>query len=123
MIALLYITLEGEYTMSNQIPEKFENVTAVAKANVYFDGKVVSHTLLFADGERKTLGLIFPGEFTFNTGAPERMEIVAGLCRVRIAGDASWVEYGQGTFFDVPGQSSFEIAVDSGVAEYICSFR
>ena len=59
------------------VPEKFENVTAVCKANVYFDGKVVSHTLVFADDSKKTLGLIYPGEFHFNTGAPERMDQVS----------------------------------------------
>jgi uncharacterized protein YaiE (UPF0345 family) len=103
-------------------PVQFENVTAVCKANVYFDGKVVSHTVLFADGSKKTLGLIYPGTFTFNTGAPERMEIIAGACRVKIAGQAESAAYQAGTYFDVPGNSSFEIAVDSAVAEYVCSF-
>ena len=104
------------------IPEQFDNVTAVCKANVYYDGKVVSHTLLFPDGTKKTLGLIYAGNFTFNTGAPERMELVAGACRVRIAGAADWTAYAAGTYFDVPGQSSFDIAVDDGPLEYICSF-
>ena len=104
-------------------PEKFENVTAVCKANVYFDGRVVSHTILLADGERKTLGLIYPGEYKFNTGAPERMEMIAGNSRVKLAGAEEWVAYPGGTFFDVPGNSYFEIAVDEGVAEYVCSFR
>ena len=54
---------------------KFENVTATAKANVYFDGKVVSHTITFADGAKKTLGLIYAGEFHFGTDAAERMDI------------------------------------------------
>ena len=65
-------------------PERFENVTAVAKANVYFEGRVVSHSILLAGGEKKTLGLIYPGKFHFGTDAAERMEIVAGLCRVKI---------------------------------------
>ena len=103
-------------------PEKFENVTAVCKANVYFDGRVVSHTILLADGERKTLGLIYPGEYKFNTGAPERMEMIAGNSRVKLAGSDEWMAYPGGTFFDVPGNSAFEIAVDEGVAEYVCSF-
>ena len=105
------------------IPEQFENVTAVCKANVYFDGKVVSHTILLADGSRKTLGLIYPGTYTFNTGAPERMEIVAGNCRARNKGQDAWTAYPAGTFFRVPGQSSFEIAVEQGQAQYICSFE
>jgi len=104
-------------------PDRFENVTAVCKANVYFDGRVVSHSVLFADGSRKTLGLIFPGSFKFDTGAPEKMEIVAGSCRVRQAGAADWTAYAAGSSFQVPGNSYFEIAVDSGIAEYVCSFE
>ena len=108
--------------MSYQSPEKFDAVSAVCKANVYFDGKVVSHSILFADGSKKTLGLIYAGAFNFNTGAPERMEIIAGSCRVKVAGATEWTPYGEGTFFDVPGNSSFDIAVDEGVAQYVCSF-
>jgi purine/pyrimidine-nucleoside phosphorylase len=104
-------------------PKQFENVTAVCKANIYFDGKVVSHTLLLPGGKKTTLGLIFPGAFKFNTDAPERMDIVAGTCHVKLAGDAEWKTYGAGTFFKVPGKSHFEIAVDQGVAEYICTFE
>ena len=102
---------------------KFENVTALAKANVYFDGKVVSHTVLFADGSKKTLGLVYPGEFHFGTDAPERMDITAGSCRVRIDGTSEWREYGGGAFFRVPAKSGFDIVVAAGIAEYVCSFE
>lgn len=102
---------------------EFKNVTAVAKANVYFDGKVVSHTLLSSDGAKKTLGLIYPGEFHFGTDAPERMDIVAGSCSVRLDGSGAWQEYAAGTFFRVPGKSGFDISVASGIAEYVCSFE
>ena len=107
----------------NKPPEQFENVTAVCKANVYFDGKVVSHTIKFADGSRKTLGLIFPGEFKFDTGTPEKMEITAGICRVRLAGETAWRDYAAGAFFRVPGKSAFEITVTGGVTQYICSYE
>ncbi len=104
------------------IPEQFNAVSVPCKANVYFDGKVVSHTLILADGSRKTLGLIYPGTYSFNTAAPERMAIVAGSCRAKIAGADVWSEYAAGTWFDVPGNSSFEIAVAAGITEYLCSF-
>lgn len=104
-------------------PVQFDNVTAVCKANVYFDGKVVSHTVLLPGGAKKTLGLIYPGSFTFNTGAPELMQIVDGACRVRLKGATAWTAYGAGTEFRVPGNSSFEIAVDAGLAQYVCSFE
>ena len=105
-----------------RMPEKFENVTAVCKANVYFDGRVMSHTVLFPDETKKTLGLIYPGEFTFNTGAPERMEVIAESCRVRLAGQDDWSRYEVGTSFDVPGNSAFDTAVENGIMEYVCSF-
>lgn len=102
--------------------ERIENVTVACKANVYFDGKVVSHTV--TDGaRRRTIGLIYPGSFTFNTEAPERMDIIAGSCRVRVSGEASWQTYEAGSFFRVPGRSSFDIAVDAGIAEYLCTFE
>jgi uncharacterized protein YaiE (UPF0345 family) len=109
--------------MSSAIATEFANVTAVCKANVYFDGKVTSHTLVFADGAKKTLGLIYPGEYHFGTGAPEKMEIVAGTCRVKLDGSEAWQSYAAGTFFRVPGKSGFAIAVADGIAEYICSFE
>lgn len=103
-------------------PERFENVTAVAKANVYFDGKVVSHTILLAGGEKKTLGLIYPGSFHFGTDAAERMEIVAGACRVKLDGSSMVTDHAAGQSFDVPAKSGFDIEVQSGVCEYVCSF-
>ena len=107
--------------MSN-IATEFRSVTAVTKANVYFDGKVVSHTVLMPDGAKKTLGLIYPGSYHFGTGAPERMEIVAGACTVTLDGANAVKDYAAGTYFDVPGKSGFTIEVKSGLCEYICSF-
>ncbi len=104
------------------IPTEFKNVTAVAKANIYFDGKVVSHTILFADGSKKTLGLIYPGKFHFGTDKAERMEIVAGSCVVKLDGQPAVKPYPAGQAFDVPAKSGFDIEVSSGVCEYICSF-
>jgi uncharacterized protein YaiE (UPF0345 family) len=101
---------------------EFPNVTAIAKANVYFDGKVVSHTLRLAGGAKKTLGLIYPGEYHFGTDAAERMEIVAGSCRVKLDGQTSVAEYAAGASFDVPAKSGFSIVVSDGIAEYVCSF-
>jgi uncharacterized protein YaiE (UPF0345 family) len=100
---------------------QFDNVSVVKKANVYFDGRCVSHTVLFPDGSRKTVGVIFPGTLTFTTGAPERMELTGGRCRVRIAGEAGWREYGAGGSFDVPGSTSFDIEV-LDTLDYVCHF-
>lgn len=104
------------------LPTQFSGVTVHTKANVYFDGKVVSHSVVFADGVKKTLGLIYAGSYHFGTGAPERMEIVAGECRVTLDGQTNVAVYQTGQFFDVPGKSGFTIEVASGICEYICSY-
>jgi uncharacterized protein YaiE (UPF0345 family) len=109
--------------MQNKPAESFKNVEVVSKANVYFEGKVVSHTLLFADGSKKTLGLIYPGSFHFGTERPELMQIVAGSCRVRLDGESEFKPYAAGSAFRVPGHAGFDIAVEAGIAEYICSFE
>lgn len=105
------------------MPDRFDNVSVICKANVYFEGKVVSHGVLFKDGSKKTIGLIYPGTYTLNTDAPEHMEIISGACRARRAGETSFTEYMGGDAFRVPGKSSFDISVDSGVCEYVCSFE
>jgi len=104
-------------------PTQFDNVSVISKANIYFDGKVISHTILLNDSTKKTIGLIYPGTFKFNTGAPEKMEIIAGKSSVKLSGETSWKTYEAGSFFKVPGNSFFEITVDSGITEYICSFE
>jgi len=101
---------------------EFTNVTAVAKANIYFDGKVVSHTILLPGGAKKTLGLIYPGSFHFGTGKAERMEIIAGACNVKIDGQASARSFAAGSSFDVPANSGFDIQVSGEICEYVCSF-
>ena len=106
----------------SSIATQFTNVTAVTKANVYFDGRVVSHSILFPDGSKKTLGLIYPGEFHFGTDQAERMEIVAGSCAVKLDGSGATQDYPAGSMFDVPAKSGFAIEVKSGICEYICSF-
>ncbi|AKC81617.1 hypothetical protein IMCC26134_00415 [Verrucomicrobia bacterium IMCC26134] len=106
----------------SSLPTQFAGVTVHTKANVYFDGNVVSHTVLFADGSKKTLGLIRPGTYYFGTGAAERMEIVAGDCKVTLKDQTAVSSYAAGTSFDVAANSGFTIEVPSGLCEYICSF-
>ena len=83
---------------------EFNNVTVTMKANVYFDGKVTSRTITFADGTKKTLGIMLPGEYTFTTDAKELMEILAGTMQVRLAGSEEWRIYQGGMAFEVPGE-------------------
>ena len=103
-------------------PAEFRNVTAVTKANVFFDGRVVSHAILLPDGSRKTLGLIYPGPFHFGTDKAERMEIVSGACTVKLDGQQNTAAYTAGQAFEVPAKSGFDIVVASGICEYVCTF-
>lgn len=101
----------------------FLGVSVDKKANVYFDGKCVSHTVHLPDGTRKTVGVILPATLTFNTAAPEVMEGVGGQCRVRLKDETDWKTYGEGESFHIPADSSFDIEVPSGGAyHYVCHF-
>lgn len=100
---------------------QFDQVSVVKKANIYFDGKCVSHTVLFPDGSRKTVGVIFPSTLTFTTGAPEVMELNAGHCRVRLQGQDEWKTYAGGESFAVPGNTTFDIEVLETL-DYVCHF-
>ena len=100
---------------------QFENVSVVKKANVYFDGKCVSHTVQLPDGTKKSVGVILPATLTFNTGVAEIMECVSGVCRYRIKGE-DWQTSGAGQSFKVPGNSSFEIQVSGEPYHYVCHF-
>ena len=100
---------------------QFDNVSVVKKANVYFDGKCISHTVVFPDGTKKTVGVIFPSSLTFNTGLPELMEINAGVCKVKLAGAKDWKTYKAGESFSVPGNTSFDIETVE-LLDYVCHF-
>ncbi len=100
---------------------EFSNVTVVKKANVYFDGKVTSRSVLFADGAKKTLGVMLPGEYEFGTAEPELMEIMAGELEVLLPGASGWQAVRGGESFEVPANSRFSLRVKS-LTDYCCSF-
>ncbi|MEP2774956.1 MAG: pyrimidine/purine nucleoside phosphorylase [Luteolibacter sp.] len=100
----------------------FSNVTVNAVANVYFDGKVVSHKVTFPDGSSKTLGIIFPGTYKFDTVAPELMEITDGTCEVTVDGSGTTRFVPTDESFEVEANSGFTITVNSGICQYICSY-
>jgi purine/pyrimidine-nucleoside phosphorylase len=103
-------------------PKSLDNVSAYTKANVYFEGKVISHTLITSEGSKVTLGLIYPGKFHFGTAKSEKMDIVAGRCTVKLDDSKEAVDYPAGSTFTVPENSGFDIEVSEGICEYICSF-
>lgn len=100
---------------------EFENVTIVKKSNVFFDGAVTSRTVIFSDGIKKTLGIMQPGEYTFNTAAAEIMEIMAGDLEYRVGVSGEWKHVSGGESFEVPADSSFTMRVKT-LSDYCCSF-
>jgi purine/pyrimidine-nucleoside phosphorylase len=103
------------------ITETIDGARVGTKANVYFDGKCVSHGITLPDGSKKSVGVVLPAELTFNTGAPETMECVAGGCEYKLAGSQAWQQSGPGERFSIPGNSSFQIRVAQAY-HYICHF-
>jgi len=99
----------------------FKNVTIVKKANIYFEGKVTSRTVIFPDGSKKTLGIMFPGDYEFGTAEKEIMEILAGRLEVLIPGAPGWQTIAGGESFEVPAQSKFSLKVKS-LTDYCCSY-
>ena len=100
---------------------EFNNVTIIKKANVYFDGNVNSRTVKFGDGTIKTLGFMLPGEYTFNTGDKELMEIIDGDLQVLLPETSDWQTVKGGESFHVPANSQFTVKIQSPT-DYCCSF-
>lgn len=100
---------------------EFKGVTVVKKANIYFDGKVTSRTLIFADGSKKTLGIMLPGEYEFSTGDKELMEIMSGEMEVLLPGEKNWKSIRGGQSFEVPENAKFKLRVKM-LSDYCCSF-
>ena len=101
--------------------DRFESVTVVKKANVYFDGKVTSRTVLFADGTKKTLGIIMPGEYEFGTADKEIMEVLGGKLNALLPGSDEWQAFEAGESFEVPANSRFKVSAEE-VSDYCCSY-
>jgi hypothetical protein len=106
------------------ITEKIDNISVTTQANVYFDGKCISYGITYADGSKKSVGVILPASLTFSTGAPEIMECVGGACDYKLPGSDDWVRSEAGEKFSIPGNAKFDIRVAQGFAayHYICHF-
>ncbi|MDF2942503.1 MAG: hypothetical protein K0S01_1361 [Herbinix sp.] len=101
--------------------ERFNNVSVVKKANIYFEGKVTSRTVIFEGGEKKTLGIMMPGEYEFGTEKKELMEILAGSLDVKLPGSENWVTILAGDSFEVASNSKFQLVVKE-LTDYCCSY-
>jgi uncharacterized protein YaiE (UPF0345 family) len=101
--------------------EQFSMVSVIKKANIYFEGKVTSRTVIFEDGEKKTLGIMMPGEYEFGTQKKELMEILAGNLEVKLPGSEKWVTITAGQSFEVVSDSKFQLVVKE-LTDYCCSY-
>ena len=103
------------------VTEQLQGGSVATKANVFFDGKCVSHTVTLSNGEKKSVGVVLASTLTFNTAAAEIMECVAGGCEYKVAGSNEWKTSAPGSRFSVPANSSFDIKVAEAY-HYICHF-
>jgi len=99
---------------------KFENITIKKEANIYYDGKVTSRSVEFADGEVKSLGIMLPGEYTFGTNEAEIMEMISGELEVKLPNE-EWKTLNTPESFNVGANASFDVKVKT-VTDYCCSY-
>ena len=99
----------------------YKDVDVDKLANIYFEGKVISRNIFFNDGSKKTLGVMLPGEYEFNTESRELMEITSGKLNLKIKGDNNWKLITEGNDFNIPKNSSFKVEVLE-LVNYICSY-
>ena len=100
---------------------KYKNVDVDKLANIYFKGNVISRNIFLQDGSRKTLGVMLPGKYEFNTDARELMEITSGKLNLKIQNDIEWTLIKDGMDFNIPKNSSFKVEVLE-LVNYICSY-
>lgn len=101
--------------------EQLIDVTVVKKANIYFEGKVTSRTILFKNGDKKTLGIMMPGDYEFGTEKKEIMEILEGNLEVKLSNSEDWKVFKSGDSFEVPSNSKFKLVVKE-ITDYCCSY-
>ena len=101
--------------------ENYKNVNVDKLANVYFEGKVVSRNVFLKDGSKKTLGVMLPGEYEFNTESRELMEIISGKLNLKLKDDNDWQLISDGMDFNIPKNSSFKVKVLE-LVNYTCSY-
>ena len=93
----------------------------MVEVNEYFAGKVKSFNVNSSDG-KKTVGVMEPGEYEFKTKSRETMTVISGTLSVFLSEYNEWEEFGTGSSFDVPADSSFKVRVEEETA-YLCEYK
>ncbi|MFE4412594.1 pyrimidine/purine nucleoside phosphorylase [Streptomyces sp. NPDC056821] len=90
------------------------------KQNEYYEGQVRS--LEFANTQGKfTVGVMEPGEWTFEAPTREWMILIRGSWDVRLPGSSGWKTFGEGDTFQIEGDESFTVRISDTVA-YLCPY-
>ena len=100
---------------------QFDNVTVLKNVNSYFDGNVTSRTIIFSDGSKKSLGIMLPGEYEFETDTKEIMEILSGDLDVLLPDSSHWQTIKGGQSFEVHSSSKFQLKIKT-ITDYCCSY-
>ena len=114
-------TLENIFYKERKVMPQFKNITVEKKANIYFEGKVISRKIIFSDGSIKTLGVMLPGEYEFKTNSKELMEITSGKLEYQLLNNTDWITITDGMNFSVPNNSSFKVKIRQ-IVDYCCSY-
>ncbi len=90
------------------------------KTNEYFDGKVISIAYQTEDLPA-TVGVMAPGDYTFNTADKEKVTVVSGVMTIKRPDDSEAITFTSGDSFDVAANSSFEVNIKTETA-YLCLY-
>ena len=101
--------------------DKYKDVNVDKLANIYFEGNVISRNIFLKDGSRKTLGVMLPGTYEFDTENRELMEILSGKLNLKIQNDQDWKLIEDGMDFNIPKNASFKVEVLE-LVNYTCSY-
>lgn len=82
---------------------------------------MTSRTVIFENGEKKTLGIMMTGVYEFGTAEKEVMEIMSGRLNVQLSEDQPWMPIHDAYTFVVPANSKFKDVVEE-VTDYCCLY-
>lgn len=97
----------------------FDNVSVQRRAEILHGGRVNRRSIVTADGEMKSLGIMLPGTYRLTTQAAETLEVTVGHCRIKRADEQTWNDCGPGQSVSIPANSHFEIEVDE-LLDFVC---
>lgn len=89
--------------------------------NEYYEGQVRSLEFMNAQGNF-TVGVMEPGEWTFDAPVLEWMRLLRGTWDVQQpAGTGEWKTYSEDEEFEVPGGTDFTVRVTDTIV-YLCPY-